>query len=158
MIKFTAGSKQSGDSRLLIGLGLSAENLKRLKEDNPIVVKMEDLFVPLKADILIFYEETEELLEKKLRDMGVINESSVNATEQMARGGNGDHVQALMGDRQKIRDVIVKLLDHLPDTRAFEDEEHDSWSWCWEELDGEAQEKVKTVRKAANEYLDSLSE
>ncbi len=41
MIKFV-GAKP-GDGRTVVGLGLSAENLRRLQEDQPIVVELREL-------------------------------------------------------------------------------------------------------------------
>ena len=61
MIKFTATT----DDRKLLGLGLSHENLKRLKDKQPIQFKGEALGLD-GIDILIFAGETEASMAKEL--------------------------------------------------------------------------------------------
>ena len=51
---------------------------------------------------------------------------------------------------KEIHDVIIQLLHHLLD--SYHDADR-SWGQCWEELDWDAQDEVKEVRKAANELL-----
>ena len=58
MIKFTATTP---DKRKLLCVGLSHANLKRLKDDQPIRFKGEDVGLP-DQDFLIFFGETEESL------------------------------------------------------------------------------------------------
>lgn len=53
MVKFITDGKE----RRLIGLGLSEENIKKLKEELPIFVKGENLGI--RYDIAIFYGKTE---------------------------------------------------------------------------------------------------
>ena len=45
---------------------------------------------------------------------------------------------------EEIVALIGELLDHLPDSSKWQDDE--TWEWCWNELSGEAQDKVKLVR------------
>jgi hypothetical protein len=69
MIKFGA----SGDKgRRLIGLGLSAGNVQRLKEGKPIHLHADEMgFV---GDIVIFYGETEDDMVRQLHEtMDVVN-------------------------------------------------------------------------------------
>lgn len=54
MIKFKADSPTGP----LIGLGLSAQNLRLLQEGKPIVINLADLGLP-PGRVLIFYGETE---------------------------------------------------------------------------------------------------
>lgn len=61
MVKFTG----ERDGVPLIGLGLSRENLKRLKDGQPIVVHLADLNLP-PGQILIFYGTTEAAMAKTL--------------------------------------------------------------------------------------------
>ena len=49
-----------------------------------------------------------------------------------------------------IIDVIVQLLNHLPDSDVHDDE---TWNWCWDELSCNAQDAVKAARRSANELL-----
>lgn len=64
MIKFTA-STDSG--RTLIGIGISAGNVQRLKEGKPIHLNFEELNLPWKADLMIMYGETEALMADELK-------------------------------------------------------------------------------------------
>ncbi len=63
MIKFTATTP--GHQRKLLGIGLSHENLARLKDGKPIKFKGEPLGIP-GHDFLIFSGETEESMAKEL--------------------------------------------------------------------------------------------
>ena len=62
MIKFTANTP---NGRMLLGIGLSHENLARLKDGMPIRFKGEPVGVPL-YDFLIFAGKTEESMAKEL--------------------------------------------------------------------------------------------
>lgn len=62
MIKFSANTP---DRRKLIGLGLSHENLKRLKDNQPIRFKGESVGLD-GVDVLIFAGKTEESMAAKL--------------------------------------------------------------------------------------------
>ena len=63
MIKFMAGS----DKETLIGFGLSEENIKALKEGNPISIDMSEMgFKDTRA--MIFFGETEEDMKRDLSD------------------------------------------------------------------------------------------
>ena len=64
MIKFTA-SKGGG---ILIGFGLSEENIKKLKEGFPILVHLKELNLPSDDQILIFYGKTEAKIREGLDD------------------------------------------------------------------------------------------
>ena len=63
MIKFKA---TAGDGRPIIGFGLSEENIKRLKNDEPIFVKLSDLGMG-NAVVVIFYGETEAKMAEYLK-------------------------------------------------------------------------------------------
>ena len=56
MMKFTA---RLGKGGFLLGLGLTAENVKRLKSGQPIHVFCQDVHLPWQGEILIMYGETE---------------------------------------------------------------------------------------------------
>lgn len=63
MIKFTA---TTGEGTPLIGLGLSEENLRRLRAGQPIMLKLGDLLPGVQIEVLIFagrdeYDLTERL-------------------------------------------------------------------------------------------------
>lgn len=61
MVKFGATLP---DGRKLIGLGISAENVKLLKQGRPILVRGAEM--DLECDITIFYGETEEDMKKDI--------------------------------------------------------------------------------------------
>ena len=63
MIKFTA---TTADNRKLLAMGLSFENLKRLKDNQPIRFKGEDVDLD-GMDVLIFAGETEESMAKQMK-------------------------------------------------------------------------------------------
>jgi uncharacterized protein YciU (UPF0263 family) len=67
MLKFIA-YKENG--RLVIGFGMTAGNIKRLKEGKPIIVKMEEMNLS-PADLIIFYGETPEKLLEKFNQAGL---------------------------------------------------------------------------------------
>lgn len=52
----------------------------------------------------------------------------------------------------EVREIIEKLLAHLPDSRH----DDESWEWCWNELGWDAQEAVSAVRRSAIELLMSM--
>ena len=54
------------------------------------------------------------------------------------------------------RDIIKLLLDVLPDTCLFDDDP--SWDWAWNELSGDAQERVKWARIEAEKWLTEVAE
>jgi hypothetical protein len=71
VIKFV-GAKP-GDGRTVVGLGLSAENLRRLQQDKPIVVELRELgFAGPPHLVLIFAGDTEEAMTERLRELGAI--------------------------------------------------------------------------------------
>lgn len=63
MIKFTVNNN---DGRKLIGLGLSFENLKRLKEGKPIHIQGEEIGFP-SINLIVFSGETEESMKDDLK-------------------------------------------------------------------------------------------
>jgi hypothetical protein len=71
MVKFKAIGERD-----IIGLGLSEENIKRLKEGMPILVNKESLKIPF--DIVILYGRTENEIEadikKSLNIAGYVND------------------------------------------------------------------------------------
>ena len=70
MIKFHAMGRK-GD---LYGFGITAGNVERLKQGDPIVIDMSELGVP-QMTITIFYGETEEAIARELQQYGVVPES-----------------------------------------------------------------------------------
>lgn len=65
MIKFAV----KGDrGRRVVGLGLSRENVKRLKAGDPIHIHLNDLGFP-NMECLIFYGETEEKMFETYKDL-----------------------------------------------------------------------------------------
>ncbi len=60
MIKFTGEDKDTG--RTIIGLGISRENVVKLQAGQPIHVHLEELNLPWKAEIYLFYAETDQRL------------------------------------------------------------------------------------------------
>jgi len=58
----------------LVGLGLSEENVNRLKQGNPILIKTDEVekLLGVKAEIFIFYGQTEESMTADLKKTGLI--------------------------------------------------------------------------------------
>ena len=52
-------------------------------------------------------------------------------------------------------EIVKTLLDVLPDSRH---DDANCWIWCWNELDGDAQEQVKQARALGQNYLDGVRE
>jgi hypothetical protein len=48
-------------------------------------------------------------------------------------------------------EIIQMLIDHLPDTYHYPDDQ--TWTWAWQELSGDAQEAVKTARRSAQKFI-----
>ncbi len=65
MIKFTA---DMNGGRKLIGIGLTAGNIERLKQGKPIHISLEEMGLPWRADIGILYGETEDSLREELSE------------------------------------------------------------------------------------------
>ncbi|HEV8653180.1 MAG TPA: hypothetical protein VG276_28240 [Actinomycetes bacterium] len=64
MIKFTTIAK---DGRTVVGLGLSAENVRRLQAGEPIAVDLrEQLKIERGPHVMIFFGETEEAMRREL--------------------------------------------------------------------------------------------
>lgn len=68
MIKFSSSRGKNG---FLIGFGLSEENIKRLKEGQPICVDMTEIGFS-EGSALIFYGETEEAMALQSQEAGFI--------------------------------------------------------------------------------------
>jgi hypothetical protein len=62
MVKFTA----HGKGKTLVGLGITSDNVARLKNGKPIVVTAESINLPFPIEIMIMYGETLEDLKKQL--------------------------------------------------------------------------------------------
>ena len=52
--------------------------------------------------------------------------------------------------------LILELLNCLPDSSKWPDDE--TWKWCWDELSDEAQGKVALVRRKAVILLLAVEE
>lgn len=68
MVKFAA---RRADGGMILGFGIAAGNVERLKEGRPILIRLADLDIPFDvtsraSEIVIFYGETEEALEAEL--------------------------------------------------------------------------------------------
>jgi len=63
MVKFTS----TREGRTLVGLGLSAGNVQRLREGKPIHVHLEELNLPYKIELMIMYGETEQEIANELK-------------------------------------------------------------------------------------------
>jgi hypothetical protein len=90
----------------------------------------------------------------ELRDCYLAPEGSRSVNEWMDMLFHGNQsdcdIMELIAERDILReqlniavDTIGKLLSHLPDSIHKDDE---SWGWFWNELDGDAQDAIKTVR------------
>jgi len=53
----------------------------------------------------------------------------------------------------KMASTIGELMSNLPDSIHPTNE---SWDWCWDDLDGDAQEEVKTARFGAAKLLSEI--
>lgn len=71
MIKF----KVSKDGKPLLGLGISAENVKRLIAGQPIIV--DGVEMGIEVEVMIFYGETEDDLRKSIQPY-ISNETEVH--------------------------------------------------------------------------------
>lgn len=67
MIKWAGKDK---DGKPIFGFGLSEENIKRLKDDQPIVIKMAEVNRPELGTIYIIYGDTEQEILKALTPLG----------------------------------------------------------------------------------------
>lgn len=67
MIKFVT---EGIDGVPLIGLGISAGNVKKLKEGQPILVRGKEIGRPEVGNIMIFYGKTEKDMTEQLRKAG----------------------------------------------------------------------------------------
>jgi hypothetical protein len=68
VIKF----KAQGNGRTLVGLGITDENIKRLRQGMPIIVRLADVGVPGGIEVTIFWGETETAIRKDLQKHGLI--------------------------------------------------------------------------------------
>ena len=66
MIKFGA---ETQDGKKLVGLGLTADSLRYLQEGRPIRISADSMkdVVGIEVEVLIFYGETNEVLQKDLQ-------------------------------------------------------------------------------------------
>lgn len=93
MIKFTA-HRPWPNGGLLVGLGLSHENLARLAADEPIVIDNDTLIELLgdnltgldKVELLIFADKDEEAMTKKLRALGALNDDTTRGARRVPAG------------------------------------------------------------------------
>ncbi len=72
MMKFLGRNSRG----LTIGLGLNRENLDKLVEGKMISVPLAQVGIELPGHILIFFGETEDVMEDKLRENGLITEKT----------------------------------------------------------------------------------
>jgi len=70
MIKFVGTNPTTGDK--IIGIGITAANIEKLKEGKPILFKLSDLGLDWPGEVTIFYGETEEKITKELAEAGLI--------------------------------------------------------------------------------------
>jgi len=82
MIKFTA-RRENG--RQIIGIGISAVNVERLKEGKPIHVNLEEMGLPWKAEILLMYGETEQAMADELSEAGMIGPETLLHDEKRGK-------------------------------------------------------------------------
>jgi len=68
LIKFTT----MGDRSTLIGLGITEENVRRLKEGDPIFIKGKELGFDW-LEIIIFYGQDEDRLTKMIKELASID-------------------------------------------------------------------------------------
>jgi hypothetical protein len=68
MIKFKATSEKGQE---LLGFGITAKNVERLKKGDPIFICGRDMDLPF--DVIILYGETEQEMVRLLRTMGAID-------------------------------------------------------------------------------------
>lgn len=81
MVKFTASTPDG----LLVGLGITYENVIRLKQGKPIHIQLADLGLP-QGELLIFYGKDEQAITKDL--LPYIGEDTIlHGTENLEREG-----------------------------------------------------------------------
>jgi hypothetical protein len=78
MIKFTAEMK---NGRTLIGLGLTAGNLRHMKAGRPLHVNLEEMNLAWKGEIIVIYGETEDELQEELKDF-ITPETKINVEKK----------------------------------------------------------------------------
>ncbi len=78
MIKFV--SRPRKNKAPLVGLGLSEENIKRLKQGRPIRLDLKDLGLR-PTEIMIFYGATEVDMRGELIRLGLIDDKTVEHIE-----------------------------------------------------------------------------
>jgi hypothetical protein len=67
MIKFVRTGK---DGKPLVGLGLSAANIQKLKEDKPILLDLKEL--GMEGQLFIFTGDTEQSMLNDLKEAGLL--------------------------------------------------------------------------------------
>lgn len=83
MLKASAPTKDGGT---LVILGLSHENVRRMREqDNPVLVDLDDLNVP-GVKVMIFVGETEESMTREM--MSLIGPDTNVTVDERLYGGN----------------------------------------------------------------------
>jgi hypothetical protein len=70
------------DGKPLVGIGLSDENLRRLKEGAPIHINLLEVNLPYNVTILLFAGPTEETMVERLRSVGAITPKTIQHTFQ----------------------------------------------------------------------------
>ena len=68
MVKFVATNPKTGAK--LIGIGITAANMKSLQEGKPIYFKLSEIGLDSQDEITVFFGETEEEIAKSLAEVG----------------------------------------------------------------------------------------
>lgn len=81
MVKAVIGNK--------VMLGLSFRNLELLKQDKPIVVKLNELGLETEIEVVIFSGENEETMTKSFMDANLIHPEKTQFIDHRRKQNNG---------------------------------------------------------------------
>lgn len=76
MVKFIA---EHENGRIILGLGITTKNIAKLKEGYPIHFNAEQINLPKLEinEVIIFFGETEEQIQKDFEEKGIIDKSRI---------------------------------------------------------------------------------
>lgn len=80
MVKFVA-SRENG--RKIVGIGITAGNIERLRNGKPIHIHLEELGLPWACEVMIIYGDTEQSLADDLK--GLIGPDTVVNRERKSQ-------------------------------------------------------------------------
>lgn len=80
MVKFKS---ETASGKTLLGFGISAGNVERLKKGEPIYFELDEMGIP-GVDVTIFYGETEQAMYRELKAAGAFGpETKININPRL---------------------------------------------------------------------------